>query len=72
MSRFTVGVWDCFSPTEAVESCMDVIENGGTATSAAESLCSEAVDRAVHGPGETVDGSIVHVQSTSLAGNGDS
>jgi len=49
------GVWDCFSPTEAIELCMDVIENGGTAEDAAAALCEESVDRAVSGPDHEAD-----------------
>lgn len=49
------GVWDSFTPLEAVEFCMDVACDGGTATSAAELLCSESVERAMAGRDHEAD-----------------
>lgn len=41
------GVWDVFGPNEAVELVMEVAERSGSAFTAAEQLCREAVDRAI-------------------------
>ena len=41
------GVWDTFSPSEAVELVMYMSEEGQSAHAAAEQLCHEAVDRAI-------------------------
>jgi Protein phosphatase 2C len=41
------GVWDTFSPSEAVELVMYMKEEGQSAHSAAEQLCHEAVERAI-------------------------
>ena len=41
------GVWDTFSPSEAVELVMYMKEEGQSAHAAAEQLCHEAVERAI-------------------------
>lgn len=41
------GVWDVFSPNEAVELVMWMTEEGSNAAAAAEQLCHEAVERAI-------------------------
>jgi serine/threonine protein phosphatase PrpC len=40
-------VWDTFSPGEAVELVMYMMEEGQSAFAAAEQLCHEAVERAI-------------------------
>lgn len=49
------GVWDCYTALEAVEFCMEVAYDGGSAAVAAELLCSEAVERQKSGPGREAD-----------------
>lgn len=43
----TAGVWDVFSPSEAVDLVMYMTEEGSNAAVAAEQLCHEAVERSI-------------------------
>lgn len=50
------GVWDSFCANEAVNFVMALVEQeGSSATTAAERLCQEAVDRAIDGPDGEAD-----------------